>query len=557
MFENRGRLLYKITLIVCSVFIPYYLIWLYEGWTELFWIDLLTFLPVVVCWFLLSKRMHAAAAFSIIMLPLLNVYIYDEGIGGSSAFYFYLFPIFMATFYFFKKDEVIYRNISIILILLTLVLTNIPGASPQLYTRFPELAIKNIHLPEINFFLALGATMISVVLVNRAYNNTERKLKDALKRAEEVAELKSQFLSNMSHEIRTPMNAIIGMTNLLISEKPAPEQVEKLTALQFSASNLMHIINDILDYSRIEAGNIEFENRSFNLRELLNNNYQSQLRSAQLKNLNFHLEIDDNVPQMVRGDANRLDQVLNNLINNAIKFTSSGSIKVKASQIKQDGDFCSIRFSIIDTGIGIPAEKLPVIFDLFTQASSETTRKYGGTGLGLAICSKLLALKGSHLQVESIPGHGSCFSFDLSFRVEESLAAPAKVTGEQLGKVRILLAEDNAINQLVARNFIEKWGAELEIAGNGKEAVEILKARDFDLVLMDLQMPEMDGYEATRSIRAMADDKYRRLPIIALTASSLHEVQEQYIASGMNDFVRKPFNPDELYSMISRYMYAA
>jgi CheY-like chemotaxis protein/nitrogen-specific signal transduction histidine kinase len=376
----------------------------------------------------------------------------------------------------------------------------------------------------------------------------EKSLKNALSKAQELSELKSQFLSNMSHELRTPMNAVVGISSLLLRENPREDQRKNLEVLRFSSGHLLHIINDILDYSRIEAGKIELENTSFHLPQLLETLRASLTPLAEEKKIDLLFDIDKSIPDFVKGDSNRLTQILNNLLNNALKFTQKGWVRLQVICISNDGVHAKIKFSVKDTGIGIDPEKQNLIFERFSQASSETTRKYGGTGLGLAICRKIAHLHGSEIELKSSPGEGSEFFFTICYLLEKSVEPAAGLTEEGvLSGKKILLAEDNAINQLVARNVLEQWGVELKVVENGRQAVEHLEFNRVDLILMDLQMPEMDGYQASRLIRQMKNGLYASLPIIALTASSQYEVSEQYRRSGMNDFLNKPFNPEELY----------
>lgn len=558
MFEKRGELLNRINSIIFIILLPYFLLSLWNGWTELLAVDLINLLPLALNVYFIRRRKWAYAAMGIVLIPLYNVYVYDEGVNGDSGVYFFLFPALLSCFILFARKEHVFRVTSIFLVFLTLILVNIEGASPQLYQIFTEKDIAREVFPVVNFFLSLLVSLIGLLVIIRAYNKAEVQLKLALRKAEEVAELKSQFLSNMSHEIRTPMNAVIGITGLLKQENPRPDQLERLNVLSFSAGNLMHILNDILDYSKMEAGKIELEGHAFRLPELLRNQHSGMLQLAREKNIELLLLLEPGLPERVSGDANRLIQVLNNLVNNAIKFTESGSVKIIVGQNGISDETVRVRFSIEDTGIGIPEEKLPLIFERFSQVSPESNRKYGGTGLGLAICSKLLELQNSQLEVHSTPGVGSRFSFELNFPVVENVAqekeAQSITAGAgSLSHLKILLAEDNVINQLVASNIIERWGCRLDIANNGLEALEMVKQSDYDLVLMDLQMPEMDGYEATRQIRLLPGGKYHYLPIIALTASSIYEIQDQYIESGMNDFMRKPFNPEALHNMIVQY----
>lgn len=390
---------------------------------------------------------------------------------------------------------------------------------------------------------------------------TDQKLhEDELKEAKELAEkaslAKAQFLSTMSHEIRTPMNAVIGLTNILLDEDPKPDQVENLKTLKFSGENLLALINDILDFSKIEAGKIEFERVSFNLHTLLESIKKSHEPRARQKNISLNLRLDTDLPKNIVGDPVRLSQILNNLVSNAIKFTHAGRVILDITQLEKKENVVALGFSVSDTGIGIDQEKQDMIFESFSQASSDTTRKYGGTGLGLAITKRLLDLHGSRIEIESEPGKGSKFFFELSFEIGDELDMGNQGISpvlNQLKGTKLLLVEDNYINQMIAKKFLVKWEFEVDVANNGQEALDMIRDGDYHLVLMDLQMPVLDGYQATQKIREL-DDHKKDIPIIALTASAMMEIQEKVYAVGMNDFVLKPFKPDELFSKIQKHL---
>lgn len=393
----------------------------------------------------------------------------------------------------------------------------------------------------------------------------ETALITAKEKAENIAIEKSQFLSMMSHEIRTPLNAVIGMTYLLMQENPRPDQEEKLKTLHFSANTLLSLINDILDFNKIESGKVEFEEVSFNLSELIKSIQKTFNYKAIEKEIQLNFIVDPDIPTMLIGDPVRLSQILINLIGNAIKFTEKGSVTTEVYVDSSYEDDYVISFSVTDTGIGIQKDKLETIFDLFTQASSDTTRKFGGTGLGLAITKKLLELQESKINVESTPGHGSTFYFKLKFsksqyHTENIFYKDPSIDKEEknLFGVDILIVEDNAINRFVATEFLRKWHAgHIDYAENGLEGYKKVQETHYDVVLMDLQMPEMDGYETSRRIRALKEEKYQKLPIIALTASALLDVKKQVFNAGMNDYVTKPFSPNELYHKIKRQVIKA
>ncbi|HMI61085.1 MAG TPA: ATP-binding protein [Puia sp.] len=384
----------------------------------------------------------------------------------------------------------------------------------------------------------------------------EQELLQMKEKAEQAAKAKSQFLSVMSHELRTPLNAVIGITHLMQQNQPREDQQEDLRTLQFSGESLLHIINDILDFTKLDSGKIELSAIDFNLRELTQSLYQSFSFKAKEKNIVFDVEYDDRMPFYVKGDSFRLSQVLNNLISNAIKFTQEGSVKLKVEMTENSSSSFVTRFSVVDTGIGIPKDKQEKIFEQFTQADSDTTRLYGGTGLGLSISGRLAELMGGDILLESVPGKGSTFHFSIQLQVGEmpatAVVAPKVVTksNDQFKNRIILLAEDNAFNANIARRFITGWGGQLDIVVDGRQALEFVARKKYDLILMDVQMPVLDGFACTRKIRK----HFKDVPIIAITASPKNEIINEIIACGMDDFVSKPFKPNELRSKLLEWL---
>ncbi|MCQ6958138.1 ATP-binding protein [Mucilaginibacter aquariorum] len=393
------------------------------------------------------------------------------------------------------------------------------------------------------------------------------KFETAIKKAEKSSQVQSEFLSTMSHEIRTPLNAVIGMSNLLLMNNPRPDQSENLEILKFSANNLLAIVNDVLDFNKIESGKVVFEKIKFNLAELLHNICGGQMIKAEEKGLLFKLDIDSALRRkIIFGDPTRLTQMIFNLVSNAIKFTSEGNIWVRATCLEDRHNTITVGFSVKDSGIGIRKENLETIFEPFTQESITTTRQYGGTGLGLAIVKRLLDLQGLQMHVSSKVNVGSEFSFNIEFPVSTEIVAPPKElvtetcqhqlqhTGAELelteSNLRILIAEDNPVNVMLMKKLLSKWHIVPTIAENGARAVEILQYGNFDIVLMDLQMPVMNGFDASMEIRKMTDPAKSRIPIIALTASALFDIRDQVTTAGMNDYVAKPFKPDELMDKI-------
>ena len=389
--------------------------------------------------------------------------------------------------------------------------------------------------------------------------STNEDLKKAKEQAEAATKTKEQFLSTMSHEIRTPLNAIIGMTHLIKNDKLEGEMAENVEILEFSAQNLLSLINSVLDISKMEAGKMAFEQAEFDLPFLIQNTVEIFKARAEEKNILLRSNIDKNIPKSLIGDSTRLSQILNNLIGNAVKFTDEGTITFTIRLLHHKTEKVELLFAVSDTGIGISPEKINSIFDDFSQAEEDTSRKYGGTGLGLAITKQLVELQGGTINVMSTMMVGSTFSFQLGFKIGKIQAITANLPDatniKNLKGVNILIVEDNKVNQILVKKFLNNWGATHQIAENGQIAVDLFKKNSFDVVLMDLQMPVMDGYESARQMRLLEENTDKFTPIIALTASTLLNERERIVQVGMNDFLSKPFNPNELYQKIAQHSY--
>lgn len=385
--------------------------------------------------------------------------------------------------------------------------------------------------------------------------------RDITQRKDDAVELlrlqkaKEQFLANISHEIRTPINGIAGIAGLLNTNQNPEEREMYLNAIRHSAENLKVIINDILDLAAIDSGKLKFEKIAFNLKDLLPSLISTFTYQAKEKNLELHYTIDEALNKILLGDPVRLNQILINLISNAVKFTHTGAIQISCELEKEQKGICHIRISVKDTGVGIPAEKLNTIFESFSQADESVTRRYGGTGLGLTIARQLVELQDGRIEVESQEHVGSTFTVRIPYTVGSTKVS--KLASQHIANnmavstqnVRVLLVEDNDINRLYAKSILQTWKCVTDIAENGVIAIEKLKNNAYDVILMDVQMPVMDGYEATKAIRMMSHP-VGSTPIVALTANATKIDIEKCLIAGMNDYLSKPFTPEDLYQML-------
>lgn len=424
--------------------------------------------------------------------------------------------------------------------------------------------LKSAKIAKTINFLAAALILILSLLSISLYRNNKIKIKSNLlleeknhelqlanEKAEKAIKARSEFLSTVSHELRTPLNAINGITHLLLEENPKPSQLNYLNSLKFSGNYLLTFINEILEVNRIESSMVEPEEINFNLKLLVENIQHSLKELAVINNNNFTIAIDETIPNFLIGDPIKLSQIFMNLINNALKFTKNGEVKVivKANEINEES--ANIHFNIIDTGIGIADDKKSSIFESFSQGSVEINRKYGGTGLGLSIVKKLIHILGGEIILESEVGKGSSFSFNLNFNIGHDESSKEKVALDYDDSIfkdkKVLLIEDNKINQMITKKMILNKEMTCEVIDNGEDAIEAVKNNTYDLVLMDVHLPGINGTIATQAIRKF--DK--KTVIIALTAISLNENREMLMSFGMNDVITKPFDPNQFYKVIA------
>lgn len=399
--------------------------------------------------------------------------------------------------------------------------------------------------------------LLSIVRDITQRKQVEAQNREAMEFAQSAYRAKSEFLANMSHEIRTPLNGVIGMIDLTLLTVLTDEQKDNLITAKNCADSLLKIINDILDFSKIEAGKISIENIEFDLGSLAEKMMKMHVLNATEKGLMLTMALPEHLPPRIKGDPARLQQILNNLMSNALKFTEKGSVCLEVHNLGNNGNTICLQFDVMDSGIGISTEDVPKLFKSFSQVDGSHARKYGGTGLGLVISRQLAEKMGGTLNVSSEKGKGSIFSLVMGFEIAEGAEEPAMKTNFQSecnNRTKILLVEDDAVNQIVVSRMLKRLGYSFDVAGNGQECLSLLRERSYDLCLMDIQMPGMDGIQTTEAIRSMEELKGWHLPVIALTAHALLGDRERFITLGMDDYLAKPFQMSDLQESINRML---
>ncbi|CAM4107965.1 Signal transduction histidine kinase [Pedobacter westerhofensis] len=487
---------------------------------------------------------------SLCMLIWSNLILYSTGINLVTLQISLI--IISASFYILGKNwGILYSLSNVVPIVLHMIITRMQNG---------RVSITPMQIHNMSFLLAFAVNFGILIMMHYEFfksfyqsHHKERELNAqlqlALKEAQEATRLRSDFLSSMSHELRTPLHAVIGMINVLSIENPRKDQEENLAILRFSAENLLALINDTLDFSKMNEDKVVLNKADFNLSTLLQNIHSSFKSKAEQKGLDLRLIMDFGGRQVyINGDQTRLTQILNNLVSNAVKFTDTGGrVEISVNTVVQLGKQITLLFSVKDSGIGIPANKQEIIFEPFLQANNNITKRYGGTGLGLAIVKRLINLHESELKLVSEENIGSVFSFELRYDIakpeiaEEKAPAPTHL--REIRNLNILIAEDNIINIMLLKKILDQWDCTYSLSKNGQEALDMVKTGAFDVVLMDIHMPVMDGFEASRHIRELPDPNISKIKIIALTASSDVDIQESFNFTYLDDYLLKPFSP--------------
>jgi signal transduction histidine kinase/CheY-like chemotaxis protein len=507
----------------------------------------------------LAKSMFITS-FSVLLFFICNT------LNIGAYFVFFYFPAFIAytLYYDLEKDlpnALINLSVSVSCAVCSFVLPH------QLFMAENVDEKWFSFVQNLNYFMSFAITITFVFFAVFHVNKSGRKLvevwqeaerqklelSEAKQKAESAVLAKSRFLSNISHEMRTPLNGIIGTVHLLLQEPSLPEQRQYYEVLKYSSEHMLSVINDVLDFSKIEAGKMELSDDAFNLKTALNKVYTVFRNQFEDKKVGFEFQIDNALDQFFKGDETRLRQVLTNLIGNALKFTEKGKVQCVARLKSADSQTAEIYFSVQDSGIGMSKEQQQLVFEAFNQGETSTTRRFGGTGLGLTISKKIVTMLGGELRVESEVGKGSHFNFTLRMPViheNRTFVNEKKVSCLQsLKGIRALVAEDSPVNMTITRKFLERWDVTIDEATNGQEAVELFNQNKYDLILIDLDMPIMDGYEALAEIRK----RNQKIPAIAFTAAVIPHMREHLTSKGFDDYLPKPFRPEDLHRKITLY----
>ncbi len=494
------------------------------------------------------KKVHTVAVMSVVYSDML-VLLFDSGFVNNynNSVVLYI-PLLLFGYVVTGYENRWQRVFTISFTFLCLLAVNLTDLTPKLGLAFQQNDEMAIAMQIFNLIIAIICTLLIARTITRNNFYMEEALADAKETAEQSLKEKNRFLSIMSHEIRTPANAILGMTHLL-KEKGVPESIRRdVQLLHYSSQHLKSLIDNVLYYNNLEMGKVDVELRPFDIRKFCHNAVDSFVLEAAKKNIELHFDFDDRIPQFVLGDYEKLILVLHNLLSNAIKFTKKGEVFLWVKMSHIDDKNCYVLFKIADTGVGINDEKMADIFSVFSQLDSKITRSHDGMGLGLSISQKLLQLMHSSLHVSSEEGVGTTFSFEATLGLTNEVKDDEQrfIETHDLSTVKVLLVEDNKLNILVAKKILDSMNASVSVVKNGLEAVKELTNNAYDVVLMDLHMPVMDGFEATREIRK----KDNRTPIIAFTADAYEEARLKAKEAGMSDFITKPFDPVLLYHKI-------
>ncbi len=522
--------------------------------TLTFWFMVAASLSVIAALIIGSKFSVVAGQLMIVFVLNTNIFLfcYNAGLMGSSYIFFY--PVLVASVFLVGFDKLSW-HIFFVIGCTTLFLALTMGLSAEM-PNF-SLTIETIRSNRtINAWIVYVLMVAFVIVFIRLKIRNDQKLYAAIKKAEEASQVKSQFLSVMSHELRTPLNGIIGISNLFESAETEEKKKEYLSLLQKSADHMLRMVGDILDYNKMDTNRLELQRHVFNLHDFFAETVGQFKDQFAQKGLYLETEITGNTGSIVTGDDTKLSQVLYNLLSNALKFTKEGGAKLSMEKKLINEKKLQIYFKVTDTGVGIDKADSELIFDDFKQGSVTMKQKLGGTGLGLAICKQLLQLMNSDLHMESTPAKGSCFWFTIELPVltgEDKIIANKTVVEQPFTNphIKVLVAEDNHVNAIVASNLLKKWNIQCTIVKNGKEALDELEKNQYNLILMDLEMPVMDGFSATAVLRS----KNNHTPVIALTAALMEkQTIKKLVDFGFNDAVSKPFKPAVLYSAIGKFV---